>query len=179
MTLTDPDPASMSRRAQIYVTASALRHFLIGLSLLAGPWLYSAAAFIPIFNQLPQLGWAWVMLLTGVLGLLGSFTRRAMIARLAIGASAVVTTVLAAGITIGLVNVWVDFYQVIGPDRFWALVEARPAIFPAELAVFVLAPPSPFLALILLSVSVKDFTMCAQPLRVPIEDPGIRRPRVA
>jgi hypothetical protein len=160
----------MTRRARTYVSAGGSRHFLIGVSMLAAPWLYSAAAFIPIFNLVSQVWWAWIMIAVGVVCLVGAITRNIDIARAGMIGSAVVTVVLAAGLTLGLINVWWTFGNTLGEDLLAQLLHDRPALYPASLVRIVAAPPSPFLSLLLLSVSVKDFTMCAQPLRVPLED---------
>lgn len=166
----DHTPGAMSRRARVYITAGGSRHFLIGLSMVLTPWMYSAAAFIPIFNLVNQAWWAWIMIVVGLVCLVGSITRQPEIARAGMIGSAVVTLVLAAGLTIGIANVWLAFAQVLGSDRLWELLYDRPPLYPLDLVRVVVAPPSPFLALLLISVSVKDFTMCAQPLRVPAED---------
>lgn len=168
--MVDHDPRAMSRRARVYISAGGCRHLFIGLSMLIAPWLYSAAAFVPIFNLLDSSIWAWSMCVVGLVCLAGAFTRQTDIARAGMIGSAILTVVLATGLTLGLVNVWWSFGERLGMDRLLQLVLDHPALYPAELVQIVVAPPSPFLALVLLSLSVKDFTMCAQPLRVPVED---------
>lgn len=168
--IVDHSPHAMTKRARVYVYAGGLRHFFIGVSMLFAPWLYSAAAFIPIFNFLNQAIWAWMMVVVGAVCMAGAATRKVDIARAGMVGSAVVTLVLAVGLTLGLINVWWSFAQAMGTERLWLLFLDRPAVYPYELITVFAPPPSPFLALIMLSVSVKDFTMCAQPLRVPLED---------
>lgn len=168
--LVDPDPRAMSPRARTYISAGGTRHLLIGLTMITAPWLYSAAAFIPIFNLLDSAVWAWTMTIVGAICLLGAMTRHADIARAGMIGSAVLTVVLAAGLTLGLINVWWNFGSALGTERLTDLFLDRPTLYPVELVHIVVAPPSPFLALVLISVSIKDFTMCAQPLRVPVED---------
>jgi hypothetical protein len=168
--MVDPDPRAMSPRARTYISAGGTRHLFIGLSMIVAPWLYSAAAFIPIFNLLDSGIWAWSMTMVGAVCLAGALTRKPDIARAGMIGSAVLTVVLAAGLTLGLINVWWSFGQTLGTERLLDLVIDRPPLYPAELVQIVVAPPSPFLALVLISLSVKDFTMCAQPLRVPVED---------
>jgi hypothetical protein len=168
--LVDHSPGAMTRRARTYITAGGSRHLLIGVTMLLAPWLYSAAAFLPIFNLVNQAWWAWTMIVVGVVCLAGAVTRNVDIARAGMIGSAVVTVVLAAGLTLGLINVWWGFADTLGETRLAHLLHDRPYLYPVDLIRIVAAPPSPFLSLLLLSVSVKDFTMCAQPLRVPLED---------
>ena len=171
----DHTPGAMSRRARIYIIAGGSRHFLIGLTIVLFPWLYSSAAFIPVFNLVDQLLWGCIMLVVGAVCLVGAITRKADIARAGMVGSAVITAVLAVGLLLGLINVWIMFGQTVGGPALLDLIRDRPRMFPIELAKRVTAPPSPFLPLLLLSVTVKDFTMCAQPLRVPVEDDTPRR----
>jgi hypothetical protein len=172
--LIDRSPEAMSRRARIYIAAGGSRHLLVGLTILLFPWLYSAAAFIPIFNLIDQVFWGWLMSIVGVVCIAGAVTRNADIARAGMVGSAAITAVLAVGLTIGLTNVWLMFGQHVGAAEVLHLMRTHPRIFPLELAARMVAPPSPFLALLLLSVSVKDFTMCAQPMRTPVEDRVVR-----
>lgn len=160
----------MSRRAKVYILAGGSRHFLIGASMIFAPWLYSSAAFIPIFNMMSVQFWAWIMVVVGLVCVAGAWTKHVDIARAGMVGSAAVTAVLAVGLALGVANVWLSFAIHLGGAELWQLVLSRPATFPAELALRFLAPPSPFLPLLMLSVSIKDFTMCAQPLKVPIED---------
>lgn len=171
--LINHEPEAMSRRAQTYIMAGGWRHFLLGASMVAFPWLYSAAAFIPIFNLFGGSSvqvWAWIMVAVGLVCLIGSSARNANLARAGMVGSAVVTLVLGAGLALGVVNVWIAFVHTIGWPEVLRLVVDRPTAFPTDLLRRTLAPPSPFLPLLLLSLTVKDFTMCAQPLRVPLED---------
>jgi hypothetical protein len=166
----DHTPGAMSRRARTYISAGGTRHFLIGASMVVAPWLYSAASFIPIFNLIDQIVWAWIMVVVGLVCLTGAITRNVGVARAGMIGSAVVTAVLAVGLLLGITNVWIGFGEHLGGDLLTDLLLNRPALYPGELVKIVAAPPSPFLPLLLCSVAVKDFTMCAQPLRVPAED---------
>lgn len=174
MQIVNHEPGAMSRRARVYIIAGGSRHLLIGLTIIFGPWLYSSAAFIPIFNLINAQIWAWIMVTVGAVCLAGAITKQVDVARAGMVGSAIVTVVLAVGLCLGLANVWIMFAQHIGWDALWHLILERPALFPAD-ALRVIAPPSPFLPLLMLSVSIKDFTMCAQPLKVPIEDRAVRR----
>jgi hypothetical protein len=147
-----------------------MRHLFVGLTILTLPWAYSASAFIPIFNLVDQAIWAWVMIVVGALCLLGAVTKNQDLSRAGMVGSAIVTSVLAMGLTLGVINTWIIFGHNIGSENLIQLILDHPSVFPAEMAKRFIAPPSPFLPLLLLSVSVKDFTMCAQPLRVPLED---------
>jgi hypothetical protein len=138
--------------------------------MLIAPWLYSAAAFIPIFNLVDAFWWAVAMILVGLFCLVGAGLRQADIARIGMVGSAGVTIVLGFGLTIGLCEIWYDFVQTLGWTRLETLLFDHPSRFPLALLSVTAAPPSPVLALLLLSVAVKDFTICAQPLRVPTED---------
>lgn len=169
----DHSPGAMSQRARVYVIAGGMRHFLIGLTIVLTPWMYTSAAFIPIFNLVDQQLWGWIMLVVGMVCVVGAITRKPDTARAGMVASAIVTAVLAVGLLLGVINVWIEFGYTVGGDALLDLINDRPRMFPMELALKMVAPPSPFLPLLLLSVTVKDFTMCAQPLRVPLEDsPG-------
>lgn len=168
--IVDHTQGAMSRRARVYISAGGLRHLGIGATMLAAPWLYSAAAFVPIFNLVGQIWWASIMVVVGLVCIVGAFTRKVDIARAGMIGSAVVTVVLATGLTFGLLNVWFGFLNAVGQHGFFELLIDRPAVYPKFLLGIYPAPPSPLLAFLLLSLSVKDFTMCAQPLRVPLED---------
>lgn len=111
--------------------------------------------------------------------LVGAVTRNVSVARAGMAGSAIITSILAVGISLGLLNVWIDFVHSMGPNQFWELLLRHPTVYPLDLVIIATAPPSPFLAFLLLSVSVKDFTMCAQPLRVPLEDQVTVKPREA
>lgn len=179
--LVDHSPGAMTPRARTYISAGGWRHLLIGLTMLGLPWLYSAAAFIPIFNLLSLNVWGWEMTVVGLVCLVGSLTRRADVARVGMVGSAVTTLVLAAGLSVGVIEVWIAWLNAISPAAVWDLLATRPPTFPVDLLVGTsTVPPSPFLPLVMLAVTVKDFTMCAQPLRVPLEERvGIRGPREA
>lgn len=164
------DPLAMTTRARVYLSAAGWRHLLIGLTLLLLPWLYSAAAFVPIFNWIPLVGWGAIMTAEGLLCLVAALLRNSDMARTAIGISAVITMVLAAGLGIGIVAAWLAWVGHVGPDQAWELIVTHPNVFPAALLGFAPAPPSPFIPIIMLAITVKDFTMCAQPLRVPLEE---------
>lgn len=138
---TAADPRAMTTRARVYLGAAGFRHLGIGLSLLLTPQLYLAAAFIPIFNLLPLTVWGSLMTLEGIACGVAAWTRHTGTARGSIGASAVITSVMAAGLCIGLIAAWLNGLST-----------------------------SPVVGVILLAITVKDFTMCAQPLRVPLEE---------
>jgi hypothetical protein len=120
------------------------------------------------------------MVLTGAACLLGAVAKNGNIARAGVCSSAVVTLVLAVGLTIGIIAVWVGWSQAVGWDQAWKIMLNRPETYPPQLLQIYIAPPSPFLPLVMLAVTVKDFTMCAQPLRVPLEErAGDPQPRPA
>lgn len=181
MTIVDRSPDAMTNRARVYIVAGGARHLLIGLTLLILPWLYASGAFVPIFNLLPLAVWGWVMVIVGALCLLSAVARNASIARYGIAGSAVVTLVLAAGLSFGIADLWVAWANAIGGARVQDLFLSRPAEYPGYLrAISMIVPPSPFLPLVMLAVTVKDFAMCAQPLRVPLEERvGDLKPRTA
>lgn len=158
-------------RARIYIGAGGFRHGVVGLTMLILPWLYAGAAFVPIFNLIPLTAWGWIMTVTGLVCVAAAVVRNGNIARVGIVCSAVITLVLAAGLTIGIAAVWMQWTHAIGWGRLVALFWDHPVAYPDYLrAVTPLTPPSPFLPLIMLAFTVKDFTMCAQPLRVPLEE---------
>lgn len=183
--IVDRTPDAMTPRARTYIAAGGWRHFLIGLTMLGLPWLYGAASFIPIFNLLTVGQWGIVTTLVGAVCLTGSFTRKGDIARWGMVGSAVITLVLAAGLSIGVALVWYQWLTAIGPQAAIELLRTHPDKFPVELLVGPLVgtssvPPSPFLPFVMLALTVKDFAMCAQPLRVPLEERvGVPRPRTA
>lgn len=169
----------MSRRARIYLSAAgAVRHMPTGLSMLAAPWWYSSAAFIPIFNWLNVEAWGWLMLVVGLVCVVGAATRNGDVSRSGMIGSATLTAVLALGLTFGLLNVWAAFVEALGWDRLLVLILSRPRIYPPDLAHIVTAPASPFLPLLMLALAIKDFTICAQPMRTPLEDGRVELARL-
>lgn len=142
----DTTPEAMTRRARWYLGVATFRHLSIGLFCLAAPWLFGNAAFIPILNFLPVWGWGAAMVLCGVLCGLAAYLRSGDWARWAMVASATITTVLAIGVWIGVVMVWIQ----------WA----------NDLRDF---PPSPILPILFSVLAAKDYIVCAQPVRSPFE----------
>lgn len=169
----------MTARARVYLSTAGYRHFVIGAFLLVLPWLFSAAAFIPIFGLVPLMLWGVIMTAEGIACVLAAVTRNAAIARASIAASAVITLTLALGMWVGVVATWVNWIGVVGWDQVWTLVYMHQDAFDATLRLLAPPPPSPFLPVILTALSVKDFVMCAQPLRVPFEESVHPRPKVA
>lgn len=168
--LFDQAPRAMSKRARLYLATAGSRHFLVGASLLAAPWLYSAAAFIPIFNTLPLIAWGLIMTGIGIACYAAAGTRNPSIARVAIGVSACITLALAFGLTIGVVASWWVWIDRVSWPVVLDLIWTRPLVYPADLLGLGPAPPSPFLPIVMMAVAVKDFIVCRQPLRVPLEE---------
>lgn len=166
----DHEPRTMSFRARIYLGTAGGRHLLVGITLLLTPWLYSAAAFIPIFNTLPLVAWGIIMTAEGILCGIAAATRRATLARVSIAGSATITLALATGLTIGIVAAWAVWFNTVGWDAAVHVILTAPQIYPADLLGLGPAPPSPFMPIVMLALTVKDFTVCAQPLRVPLEE---------
>jgi hypothetical protein len=167
--LVDRSPEAMTRRARWYLGIAGGRHGTIGVCLLAMPWVFAGSAFVPIFNLLPLWFWGIAMTIAGVLCGLSSVIRSGDLGRISMVISAVITLVLAAGLAIGIGAIWVHWLQVVGWDSFWWLVVHRPATVPADILKLAVAPPSPFLPVLLFAVTLKDFVICAQPLRSPFE----------
>jgi hypothetical protein len=175
MTIVDHSPEAMTTRARVYLAACGFRHALLGIFVIGTPWLFSAALFVPIFNLLPLIAWGAIMFVCGFLCTTAWITRRADWARAGMVISASITLVLAAGLTIGLVSVWTDWVQAVGWGTVRTLFAGHDDTYPARLLSVASAPPSPFLALVMIAVTVKDFAVCAQPMRVPLEESITRR----
>lgn len=173
--LVDKSPWTMTTRARVYLSAAGARHFVIGLTLLLVPWLYSSAAFVPLFNLLSLPLWGVIMTIEGVICLTAGIARNADLARAGMAISAVITLVLGAGLAIGISAAWLTWGDRVGWDQAATLLWTHPLIYPPDLLGFGPAPPSPFLPIIMLTLTVKDFTVCAQPLRVPLEEWAPRR----
>lgn len=168
---TDKSVDAMTNRARVYFYTGGGRHALTGLTILFLPWLYSGAAFVPIFNLLSLGTWGWVMSLVGLTCCLAAFNRNADLARFGIVLSATVTAVIALGLWFGIGFVWAQWFTHIGSVEFWKLVLDRPSQYPPYLKLITaIIPPSPFLPIAMTAFVIKDFTMCAQPLRVPLEE---------
>jgi len=170
MSIVDHSPEAMTTRARVYLGASGFRHTLLGLFAIFTPWLFNAALFVPIFNLLPLLAWGIVMVFTGLTCTVAWIIRNADIARAGIVMSASITLVLAVGLTIGLVDVWAGWANAVGWSEARNLFLAREILYPPRLLTLAPAPPSPFLVLVMLAVTVKDYAVCAQPMRVPLEE---------
>lgn len=178
LSLVDRSPYAMTTRARVYLATAGVRHFLIGIALLVAPWLFHSAIYVPIFGVLPLMVWAVIVTAEGFTCLAASAWRNATVARFAISASAVITLALAAGLLIGVVTTWVEWINHLGWDAVEQVIATQPEHYPSDLLVYGPAPLSPYLPVIMLAVTVKDFTMCAQPLRVPLEESvGVARPR--
>lgn len=171
----DPSPWTMTTRARVYLSAAGARHFIIGASLLASPWLYSSAAFVPLFNLLSIPLWGVIMTVEGIICLSAALFRNADLARAGMAISAVVTLVLGAGLAIGITTAWLVWVDRVGWEQVHYLLWTRPPVYPPDLLGLGPAPPSPFLPIVMLTLTVKDFTICAQPLRVPLEERAPRR----
>ena len=178
LNLVDHSPRAMTARARAYLSAAGYRHFTIGAFLLVLPWLFSAAAFIPIFGLVPLVAWGVIMTAEGIACTAAAVTRNATIARASIAVSAVITLTMAMGLWVGVIASWNRWIALVGWEQVWSLVAARPDTFPAALLLLAAAPPSPFLPVVLTALTVKDFVMCAQPLRVPLEE-SVHRVRMA
>lgn len=136
-----PDPKSMTLRARAYLTITACRHLVIGLFTLFNPEQFSSPVFVPIVSTFPL--WAWGAAFVGValICLVGTLFRSRAWARTGLAASATVTGIAAAGLWLGVIDLWLDH------------------------------KPVTILTSTLLSALVaKDLTMCAQPMRTPFED---------
>ena len=168
----------MTGRARSYLLAASYRHLLVGIFLILLPWLFSAAAFIPIFGLVPLMLWGVVMTLEGCACVAAAVTRNGRIARWSIGASAVITATLATGLWLGVLATWANWTAAVSWGRVLALIIDHPDTYPAALLLIAAAPPSPFLPIVLTSLTWKDFIMCAQPLRVPLEE-SVHRVRMA
>jgi hypothetical protein len=171
------DDKHMSPRARAYIAFGGFRHTATGLTMLALPWLYSSAVFLPIFNVFGGTSiavWGWTMVAIGVVCYAGAILGNPTVSRYGIAASAAITSILAVALTLGLVGAWTTFAGQLHTGELWQLIAARPAKFPTELLERLMPPPSPLLMIAFLSFGGKDFTMCAQPLRVPLEDRRIR-----
>lgn len=175
MSLVNHDPAAMTTRARWYLGAAAFRHGVIGVALLVAPWLFGAATFIPVFGAIPLIYWGIFMTIDGLACGIAAITRQPTVARYAVMASAVITLVLAAGLWIGVTVVWRGWVEIVGPHELWYLIGNPPAELPARLLMMAPAPPSPFLPVVMTALSVKDFAVCAQPLRSPFEHPTLVR----
>lgn len=173
LTLVDRSPNAMSNRAQAYLALAGARHFLTGAFLLGAPWLFSAAAFVPMFGSVPLDAWGTVFFLEGCACVFAAAARNGDVARVAMVVSATVSTVLGVGLAIGIGVAWTAWFQHVGWDVVQQLMLNRPITYPIELTPVAPAPPSPLLfPIILLPMAGKDLVMCAQPLRVPLEDEG-------
>lgn len=172
---------AMTKRARLYFVAGGGRHGLTGLTLLLLPWMYSGAAFVPIFNMLSVLTWGWIMFITGLICNFAAVNKNGDLARIGIVFSAMITAVMALGLWVGISIVWFKWFDEVGPDAFWTLVWDRPSTYPELLkTISNIIPPSPFLPIVMTALVIKDFAMCAQPLRVPLEERvGVIRPIVA
>ena len=175
MTIVDRSPEAMTNRARVYLAASGFRHTVLGLFLIATPWLFSAALFVPIFNLLPLTAWGIIMLLCGIVCTASWIARNGDLARVGMVLSASITLVLAAGLTIGLVSVWASWIETVTWPEAWALFVSRQVTYPPRLVAVAPSPPSPFLMLVMIAVTVKDFAVTAQPMRVPLEESISRR----
>ena len=164
-------PDAMTKRARVYFLTGGLRHGVTGLLILLLPWLFSSAAFIPIFNLLGLQTWSWIMIVVGLFCVWSSVTRNGDLARFAIVCSAMITAVMAAGLWFGLSLIWWTWYLDVGHDVFWTVVWSRTEQLPPAVRLLSLVvPPSPVIAIWATAFVVKDFVMCAQPLRVPLEE---------
>jgi hypothetical protein len=148
----DKDPQAMTSRARAYLIIGGTRHFLIGGFMMRFANQFAAATFIPIVGAFPLWFWASVMLTAA--GLMGAaaFLRSASIARAGLVVSGSVTLAIGVGVLAGAILVWLDGGKA-----------------------------TPITAILLLSLALKDFAVCTQPIRSPFEPllrrlpPGVRR----
>ena len=168
--IVDRSPNAMTGRARVYLAAAGTRHGFIGLAILTAPWLWGSAVYIPIFNLLPLPIWGVIMTIEGIACYTAAIGRNATVARVSMVISAVVTLVIAAGLAFGVALAWAEWVQVVGWGRAWELLLIHPDEYPFNLRPIHAPPPSPYLPIVMLALTVKDFAMCAQPLRVPLEE---------
>ena len=168
--IVDRSPQAMTGRARVYLAAAGTRHGFIGLAILTAPWLWGATVYIPIFNLLALVAWGVIMTIEGVACFTAAIGRNAALARVSMVVSATITLIVAAGLAFGVALAWIEWVNVIGPDRLWHLLLTRPNDYPIHLRGLHVPPPSPYLPIVMLAITVKDFAMCAQPLRVPLEE---------
>lgn len=142
----DHSPEAMTRRARWYLGIATFRHGSLGLFCLIMPWLFGSAAFIPILDFIPIWAWGSVMVFCAIVCGLAARLRSGDWARWGMVISATITTVLAAGVLIGVSIVWWEWLHQLRD-----------------------APASPVLPIILGSLAAKDFVVCAQPIRSPFE----------
>lgn len=178
ISLVDRSPYAMTNRARTYLSVAGARHFLVGAFMLSTPWLFSAAAFGPMFTAVPLDGWGVALFAVGAACAFSAIARNADVARVAMVASATISSVLGLGLAIGIGAAWSTWVQHLGWDLVSDLLATRPVAYPDGLLGLTTAPPSPMLPLALIPLAIKDLVMCAQPLRVPLEDiPQPRRRR--
>lgn len=171
--LMDRSPWAMTDRARAYLALAGTRHFLTGAFFLGFPWLFSAAAYVPMFGAVPLDTWGVVFALEGMACTFAAIARNADVARVAMVVSAVISTVLGVGLSIGICMAWSTWLDHVGVQVMLDLISTRPPKYPPDLLILAPAPPSPLFPIILLPMAGKDLVMCAQPLRVPLEDvPG-------
>jgi hypothetical protein len=135
-------PEAMTGRARAYLSVNGLRHLLIGVFIIVQPGQFSAGAFIPIVSVIRPL-WIWgaAFVATAVVCGVAVWLRSRAWARSGLIASAGTTAVAAAGLWLGIINLW---------------LEGRPATI--------------FTATILAALVAKDLIVCSQPMRTPLED---------
>lgn len=136
-------PASrdeMSQRARIYQFAGVFRYSAYGIFAILFPEQFAAAAFIPVVKYVDLALWGAIFMLTAGFLFLGATLRNRTIARLGLIVSAGVTGVLATGLWIGAVDIWLSGGKAT-------------ALFAATLTALV----------------IKDLACCTDPMKTPLE----------
>lgn len=133
-------PDEMSSRARVYLLAGASRHAAVGAFCIVGRDQFAAAAFIPIIGFVDLAWWGAGMLVTALLLLGGSFFRHRTMARIGLIASAAITSLLASGLWLGALGVWLSGGKA-----------------------------TPITAIILTTLVIKDLAVCTDPMKTPLE----------
>ena len=136
----DKAPEAMTRRAVAYLCIGAARHTLIGIFAIGYADQFANAAFIPIIEYAPLWVWGAFMLVAAALMLVAAIWRSAWIARLGLVVSATLTLAIGSGIALGVIEVWSTGGRA-----------------------------TPISAILLLSLALKDYAVCTQPMRSPFE----------
>lgn len=133
-------PDEMSSRARVYLLAGTGRHAAIGAFCIIGRDQFAAAAFIPIINFVDLRWWGAAMIFTAALLLGGALFRNRTMARIGLIASAAVTSLLASGLWLGAIGVWLTGGKA-----------------------------TPITAIILTTLVIKDLAVCTDPMKTPLE----------
>lgn len=137
------EPEAMTRRAQWYLCIGGSRHAVLGWFAIVKADQFTSGVWVPIISYAPLCFWGGAMLLVALLMFVSAGCRSAKLARLALVLSGTLTLTVGAGILIGLIGIWTD---------------GNPA-----------TTATPVLPTLLLSLALKDYAVCTQPLRSPFE----------